>query len=140
MRTVSKFRLSCLSVMFFHLNYYQAITRFLLQFGMVSTWKFFKCSGSCDFVVFEKIYSCLLTPKCTRNHVITYKNMSVKLQHEYKLKERARCQNLCQFWLSVILFFRKLSISNNMISRPKMNIKGCLIIIDHDHDIGLLLT
>ena len=26
------------------------------------------------FLVFEKIYSCLFIPNCTRNHVITYTN------------------------------------------------------------------
>ena len=81
-RMVSKFRLSCLSVMFFHLNYYQVRTWFLLQFGMVGTGKFFKGSGSCDLF----FYSCLLTPKCTRNHVITYTNKSANLQHGCKLQ------------------------------------------------------
>ena len=40
---------------FFHVNYYQAITWVLLQFGVISTWAFFKCPGSYNFVVFEKL-------------------------------------------------------------------------------------
>ena len=54
--TVSKFRLPCPAVIFFfHVNYYQAITWFLLQFGVISTWAFFKCPGLYNFVVFEKL-------------------------------------------------------------------------------------
>ena len=30
-------------------------------------------------VVFEKIYSCLFIPNCTRNHVITYTKIEAKL-------------------------------------------------------------
>ena len=53
--------------MFFHVHYLQvyAITLFLLQFGVISTCKFYK-----DHEL--KMYSCLLTPNCTRNRAYMY--------------------------------------------------------------------
>ena len=53
--------------MFFHVHYLQvyAITLFLLQFGVMRTCKFYK-----DHEL--KMYSCLLTPNCTRNRAIAY--------------------------------------------------------------------
>ena len=39
----------------------------------------YECSllrGRAILLVFEKIYSCLLIPNCTQNHVITYTNVA----------------------------------------------------------------
>ena len=73
---LSKFCLSWLSVMFFHVHYKQAMTCFLLKLGEISTFsKSANCirpKGFCNFVVFAKIYSCLFSPNCTQNHVITH--------------------------------------------------------------------
>ena len=46
-------------------------TWFLVQFGVISSCKFFK-----DFCCLWKIYSCSFSPNCTQNHVITYKSVS----------------------------------------------------------------
>ena len=78
--TLSKFCLSWLLVMFLRLHYKQLIKWFLLQFGARSTWNFFKdCKlhspyGLIQFCCVWKIYQCLLTPNCKRNHATTFTN------------------------------------------------------------------
>ena len=42
--------------------------------GLTKLTKLHEPVGLVQFVVFEKIYSCLFIPNCTRNHVITYTN------------------------------------------------------------------
>ena len=51
-------------------------------------------------LVFEKIYSCLFIPNCTRNHMITYTNKtewswrySFRIAHEHE--ENGTRLNLC---------------------------------------------
>ena len=73
-RTLSKVRLSWLSVMFFHLNYLQVIPLFLLQFGVIGTCNFFKDCGLMQFLRLWQMYSCLFTPICKRNHAIFHTN------------------------------------------------------------------
>ena len=77
---LSKFCLSWLVVMFLHLHYKQLIKWFLLQFGAISNWNFFKDYklhspyGLVQFCCVWKIYQCLWTPNCKRNHVTTFTN------------------------------------------------------------------
>ena len=73
---LSKFCLSWLEVMFLCLHYKQLIKWFLLQFGAnLSNWNFFKdYNGLIQFCCVWKIYQCLLTPNCKRNHVTTFTN------------------------------------------------------------------
>ena len=59
---------------------------FLVQFGIDKHSLFFQRPQTAHtlraraiLLVFEKIYSCLFIPNCTRNHVITYTNTSAKL-------------------------------------------------------------
>ena len=48
-------------------------------------------------LVFEKIYSCLFIPNCTRNHVITYTNMPWTPLH---------CFVSFQLFVSFFFFFK----------------------------------
>ena len=52
-----------------------------MQFGVNKLFIFFSRTsnrahpmGFINFFVFEKIYSCLLTPNCNQNYVVTYTN------------------------------------------------------------------
>ena len=79
--------------MFFHVHYLQvyAITLFLLQFGVISTCKFYK-----DHEL--KMYSCLLTPNCTRNRAYIY-NMYMYIYIKILL-----CFNFLLFYLLNMLY------------------------------------
>ena len=53
------------------------------KLALVNFSKTTKCTcptGSCTFVGFWKIFSCLLIPNCTWNHVITYTNIHIYWQ------------------------------------------------------------
>ena len=60
-RGLSKCRLSELYVMFFHVNYWQVITWFPLQFGVLSTCKFFQdyklhLPLRCNYFSYQQMY------------------------------------------------------------------------------------
>ena len=66
---------------------------FLVQFEIVSTCTFFQrlqialaLRARAILVVFEKIYCCLFISNCTRNHVITYTNLSCRYNHQLRRK------------------------------------------------------
>ena len=66
--------------MFFHVHYEQAITWFLLQFGVIGNCKIFKDHKLhlpyrlVQFCYLWKIYLWLLTPNYTQSHVSAYTN------------------------------------------------------------------
>ena len=74
LRTLSKFRLSWPPVIFFHVNYEQVITWFLLGLlvKFLKDYKLREPYGLVQFCCPWKIYWCLLTSICKRNHVIAY--------------------------------------------------------------------
>ena len=82
--------------MFFHVHYLQvyAITLFLLQFGVISTCKFYK-----DHEL--KMYSCLLTPNCTRNRAYIY-NMYIYIYKHFQ----GGIEGFNVFHFFVILFIK----------------------------------
>ena len=88
--------------MFFHVHYLQvyAITLFLLQFGVISTCKFYK-----DHEL--KMYSCLLTPNCTRNRAYIY-NMYIYIYiYIYIYKHfQGGIEGFTVFQFFVILFIK----------------------------------
>ena len=59
---------------------------FLVQFGINNTCKFFQrpqialaLRARVILLAFEKIYSCLFIPNCTRNHLITHTNFVIDI-------------------------------------------------------------
>ena len=45
------------------------------------------------FCCLRKIHSCSFIPNCTRNHVVTYTNMSEELKHGLKVVKRVQITN-----------------------------------------------
>ena len=82
--------------MFFHVHYLKvyAITLFLLQFGVIRTCKFYK-----DHEL--KMYSCLLTPNCTRNRAYIY-NMYIYIYKNFQ----GGIEGFTVFQFFVILFIK----------------------------------
>ena len=86
--------------MFFHVHYLQvyAITLFLLQFGVISTCKFYK-----DHEL--KMYSCLLTPNCTQNRAFIY-NMYMYIYIYIYKHFQGGIEGFTVFQFFVILFIK----------------------------------
>ena len=85
-------------LVFFHLYYYYVITWFFSSnLEKKSTYNFFQRPlitrarrARAILLVFEKIYSSLFSPNCTRNHVITYTNhLTVRFNVLYSEKASA---------------------------------------------------
>ena len=55
----------------------------LIARGCIDRKKKHEIARACSeiLLVFEKIYSCLVIPKCTRNHVIAHTNLAASCHH-----------------------------------------------------------
>ena len=102
------------------------MTWFLLQFGVISTCKFFKDYklhlpyGFVQFCCLWKIYSCL-APSCKRNHVITYTNHTSTGNFRTNCAILIRQENTPKDSVFGFSQFRRSTVLSNFVARKKFH-------------------
>ena len=105
------------------------MTWFILQFGVISTCKFFKeyklhpSYGLVQFCCFWKIYSCLWTPNYTRNQVIPYTDNAFNTITQKKFENLGLTMSICFLssttWADIAAFSLINAVQSSWIWKKK---------------------